>query len=390
MAFSQTLFDQAMRVSSGQVALDRASFLAKLASAVRAVSEVYTRDRDAILTAPTTSEALMARLCFFSPRDAVKIWKPLEELKAARPSLGAGTIRILDLGAGVGATSLGVCGKLAQQNPETRIEITAVDRWREGLAAFRAMVEQACNSDIGRTTLTTQVGDAAKFVSLASKQPGDGYQLVLMGMLLNEMQLEDAELLVLIQRALSLLAPEGALIILEPALKDTSRRLQRLRDGLEEKECYTVFAPCPRGTPCPLLASDRDWCHQREPGLLPGPLAQIAKRAGLRDHHLSYAYMTLTPSGTPKLSQVLAARSPTPTTSIFRVVSDPRLSKGKRELVLCGPQGKQIAMRLNRNQTPNNAHLEQTVRGDYLQIDPAPDHPNRLKIEKETKVTSPT
>jgi len=74
-----------------------------LAAQVGRVSELYTSQRHAMDGA---SGALAARLRFFLPRDLAKVAGPLGELGRALPA--GPRWRILDVGAGLGTTTLGV------------------------------------------------------------------------------------------------------------------------------------------------------------------------------------------------------------------------------------------------------------------------------------------
>src|SRR5439155_17805257 len=85
--------------------------------------------------------------------------------------------------------------------------------------------------------------------------------LVVMGTLLNELPAEAR--LSLVQRALAAVSPDGAVIVIEPALRETSRALHELRDAVLAGGHGFVFAPCTRTcAPCPALADPDDWCHE--------------------------------------------------------------------------------------------------------------------------------
>jgi len=254
-----------------------------LAAQVRALSELYTRRRDAL---PEAGEALAARLRFYLPRDLPKVWGPLEELGDALPT---GEVwRVLDLGAGLGTTSFGVAS-FAQ---DRRLQVTAYERDAASIDVFESLAQAAQAAGlIAPLSLRAHRADLAK-LDPASLPKAD---LILVGLTLNELfdadHLDDAEawLRALIRR----LNEGGSLIVLEPALRETSRALQRLRDRLGDH----VYAPCLRAGDCPLLRRERDWCHAQRAGELPTRLADIAKAAGLRWSRPTYAYLTLRADG---------------------------------------------------------------------------------------------
>ena len=109
--------------------------------------------------------------------------------------------------------------------------------------------------------VTTRVAD----VKTTSLPHAD---LVVMGTVLNE--LDAPARLALVEEALAAIAPDGAVILIEPALRDTSRALHELRDALLANQRAHVFAPCTRTVaPCPMLANPDDWCHEDREVKLP-------------------------------------------------------------------------------------------------------------------------
>jgi len=151
-------------------------------------------------------------------------------------------------------------------------------------------------------------------------------------------------------------APAGALIVIEPALKETSRALQVLRGRLIEH----VYAPCLRSGECPLLRKERDWCHAMLPMELPAKLAKIARAAGLRQERLTFSYLTLRPDG----RRLLGHGEP----DALRVVGGPVLSKGKTEWDGCGEIGLVRLRRLDRERSDANAALDGALRGTRLRV----------------------
>jgi ribosomal protein RSM22 (predicted rRNA methylase) len=150
-------------------------------------------------------------------------------------------------------------------------------------------------------------------------------------------------------------------IIIEPALRETSRALHHLRDALIADRAATVLAPCTRrGAPCPALADERDWCHDHRPLSLPPRANQLAQVTGLRDGDLKLAYLALAPALDVPLSPAL------------RVVSDPRGEKGKHTLTACGPAGWTPLRLLRRHRSEGTRGFERARRGDLLHITPDP------------------
>ena len=86
-----------------------------------------------------------AYLLYFLPANIPKIWFVLDEL-SRHPShiLNRETLRVLDLGSGVGTASLATLLLVSERLPEVRrLEITAVDNSSHALADCRWLIEQA-------------------------------------------------------------------------------------------------------------------------------------------------------------------------------------------------------------------------------------------------------
>ncbi len=334
---------------------------AALASAVAELSALYTRGRDELGAGPLQSSAALARLGFFLPRDMIKVFGPLAELAHARRVPARPALRVLDLGAGLGATSLGLARFLRHSgSPVAQLHVTAVERDAGSLQLMRALVEalRPLAEELVPIELEASRADVAR------ELPPGSFDFVLLGFVLNELFLDrpaeerPALRAALLERLSTKLAPDGALITLEPALKESARELMRTRDALVAgASSLHVFAPCVHREPCPMLARERDWCHESLDYALPEPLAEVARTAGLRFEGLSYAALVL--SKEPRFAETHPRQ---------RIVSDPLPSKGKLELFGCGEQGYQRLVRLDRERSAENAPFGELRRGDIVEL----------------------
>ena len=127
------------------------------------------------------------------------------------------------------------------------------------------------------------------------------------------------------------LEPDGSLVVVEPALRDRTRHLHRVRDALLAAG-VTVFAPCLHASSCPALAIETNWCHEDLDVDLPAWLAPVARAAGLRREGLTFSYLVLRRDA----RRLANAVAPAPRATALRVVSGAVVSKGKREAFLCG------------------------------------------------------
>ena len=299
---------------------------AALVHEIRQLSERYTRRGGALRDA---SVERAARMRFFLPRDLPKIGGPLAELAHAGQLPQRKRWQVLDLGAGLGTTSLGLAAfARTLASPPDGLDVLAVEREAPLLDGMRALVNEVSR----HPELAVPIALRSTEIDLEKGALPEGlFDLVLMGLSLNELWQDEDDAVErragLLARLVEALEQDGALIVLEPALASTTRALMAVRDRVGNEGRAVIFGPCPHGTArCPLLARERDWCHEDLPLALPPALAALAKEAHLRFEGLSYSYLTLRKQR-PALSEALGGNA--------RVVGGPIRSKGRRELHLC-------------------------------------------------------
>ncbi len=251
--------------------------------------------------------------------------------------------RVLDLGAGTGAA-----GDLIRERLGA-VEVVSVDR-----VATRPGVVVADLKHRGRPR-----GVEGRF------------DLIVAAHLLNELAgtLDlDARAALVFSWGHELLAEGGRMILIEPALQQTSRDLLQIRDRLLPAGFF-VLAPCLVQGPCPALVRDRDWCHASAPW----EPAEAAARAG--HSRVDYSYVVLARTGQPCQERRL-----------FRVVSDPIVEKGRLRLWGCGPAGRHPLVRLDRDRSPENAGFDQATRGDLMIAGPTERAGDGLRIGPTSRV----
>jgi len=159
------------------------------------------------------------------------------------------------------------------------------------------------------------------------------------------------------------LTDEGYLVVLEPALKEATRRLMRWRDGAVARG-FKIAAPCLGTATCPMLAHDDLWCHQDIPWQRPATIAEIDRRLGLSKERLKYSYAVITKTGRTLAELVGDAMPPDES---FRVVSNLHKEKGKAWAWLCGRQGPLCrAEVLTRHRSESTAAFFHADRGHVL------------------------
>ncbi len=331
---------------------------ARLHAAVNARSRRYTSDR-ALLAQPAADPVadLAARALFFGVADAAKISVPLGELADRGLLPATAPLAICDLGAGAGAMTLGAAAFLADTGRVLDLDVTAIDRDAAALAVLETAARHLAAALRGRIAIHRRAGDLAR-----AELGRDTFDLVLAGTVLNELP-DHAARLELVIRALAALRPDGALVLVEPALRDTTRDLHALRDDLLARRAAHVFAPCTHAvTPCPALADPRDWCHEDRPLTLPPRAAQVATVTGLRDDGMKFSYLVLRRGAEP------LAPAP-PGRAALRIVSQPTRLKGRRECIACGAGGWATVRLLRRHRDDVNRAFERARRGDVVVVD---------------------
>ncbi len=326
-------------------------------------STKYTTERHELERLDRSDGDLAARATFFTICDAMKLAIPLGEL-AGRGALPAHRpLRVVDVGAGCGAMTLGLIASVA---PGHALDVHALDRDARALQiATRAATAFAKARDVplAIATRTCEVATA----------PIPAADLVVIGSVLNE--LPDDARGKLVERALAALAPDGALILIEPALRETSRALHALRDAIVAAGRAHVFAPCTRQATCPALVDERDWCHEDRALALPARTAQLSRATHLRDGGMRFSYLVLR----------RAPRALVEATTAWRIVSAPHVQKGKHEVWGCSTHGRITIRLLKRHRTSATRVVEAAQRGDVLVLDAAPDD-DRVEVLATTAV----
>jgi 2-polyprenyl-3-methyl-5-hydroxy-6-metoxy-1,4-benzoquinol methylase len=332
-------------------ALELRALEAAIAERVRRYTSERERLHDPVAPAKRDRD-LAARALFFGVADAAKVAVPIAELVGRGLLPVAPELGVLDVGAGALAMSLGLGATLAERS----LAITAVDLDERALALGAA----AAAPWAPRVKVTWRRLD----LSAVPPPPGP-FHLVLAGTVLNE--LAPAARLELVRALVAGLTPDGALILIEPALRHTARALHALRDAVIASSLAHVFAPCIRhaapcirhAAPCPALADDADWCHEDRPFAPPPRLAQLIARTGLRSHGLKFAYLTLRRAPAP------LAIAP-PGKVALRVVSGAVDQKGSVDRFACGDDGRVRVRVLTRRRDATLAALAASKRGDVL------------------------
>jgi ribosomal protein RSM22 (predicted rRNA methylase) len=315
--------------------------LQEVSAGVRALSHGLTRERKLAGARYMDDPKLLgAYLLFYWPVSYVQGRQVLGEL-SRRPR------SVLDLGSGPGPLAFAALDSRAA-------EVIAADRSEPALALARALAAEAGEA------LGTRAWDP---MGKAVRPPDGPFDLITMGHVMNELFGEGdgalAKRVTLAEDLLGRLKKGGTLLLVEPALRDTSRALLKLRDALVAKG-YAVRAPCMFRGNCPALVKESDWCHADREWQMPRVIEEIARGASLHKESLKMSYLALAPRGEewPQL----------PEGRLFRIVSEPLEGKGRQRFIGCGPEGRVGLAMQDKHRTEGTAPFFYLRRGDVLRL----------------------
>src|SRR2546422_7219511 len=217
----------------------------EVAEGVRTLSRLFTKERNALGSDYFADPALhRAYLLYFLPVNLAKVASLLREM----PELPHRPLRVLDVGSGPGVGALAVLGHLTQHGVAAQegSEVIMVDRSRRALQEAEALWEQV--------SLTRRGGPSFRFhtVTLDLERAGahvpwkaGAFDLVILANSLNELfrSATDpiARRVTLLESLLDALSPDGTCMIVEPALRETTRDLHHVRDRLVSARRATVY-----------------------------------------------------------------------------------------------------------------------------------------------------
>jgi SAM-dependent methyltransferase len=309
--------------------------LAGVGAAVKRLSHGLTRERELAGARYLDDPQLLgAYLLFYWPVSYAQARSTLSEL-GTRPR------SVLDLGSGPGPLAFAALDAGAN-------DVIAADRSKPALELARTLAAEAAES------LGTREW------SFERPLPDGTFDLVTMGHVLNELHGADAvKRAALLETAAAKLKPGGTLLVLEPALRDTSRALLEVRDVLVSKG-YPVRAPCLFRGPCPALHKPSDWCHAERSWRMPALVEAIARAAGLHKESLKMSYLAVAAKGTPWAEP--------PPGRLFRIVSEPLEGKGRQRFMGCGPEGRLGLALQEKHRTELNQSFFKLNRGDVVAV----------------------
>ena len=345
----------------------------RLARTAKELSLAFTSERAAreadYMSHP---DKLSAYVAAFMLPGAVKVMHCLEQVGAQGDD-----ISVLDIGSGPGTASLATSAFFSTRQPETRVRIAAMERTRPALEKAHELFRKIAPPHHSFESAVLDITKQPLGKALAKRR----FDIVIAANVLNELP-EDQVLKISADLIQDFLKEDGSFIIIDPALRETARPLMALRDRLVAEGAAQVAAPCLHQKACPMLAAnDRDWCHFYIEWERPEYLVKLDELSGMDHRHLKMSYLILTsPLPLRERARERGDRTGHPPSNslpsregglIWRVVSSPLDSKGKREVVLCGASGElKRVRRLTKDASDTNRAFNSVKRGDVVRCDP--------------------
>jgi ribosomal protein RSM22 (predicted rRNA methylase) len=222
-------------------------------------------------------------------------------------------------------------------------------------------------------------GDIRSLDRMATAAPHDGFDLIMAGNLINE--LNGHELSALADRITAQLNPAGSIIILDPGTRQSFKNLLVFRDALLNRNGMHLTAPCLQAGICPLQNCAEAWCHEKLSWSPPPQVRMIDQRTGFTKHKgIKFSYLvvsrgiqrTLVPEGSPGEE------------NLWRVASYVIRNKGEERLYVCNGRERRLLRRLTRITGTLSSDFSQAERGDIVTFTAAESRNGFINIGPES------
>jgi len=328
---------------------------------VRRLSKLFTVGRGELTGDYLADPGLRrAYLQYFLPVNFAKVACLLREM----PSLPLRPLRILDLGSGPGVASLAVRGHIHRRQVAGQVdtEVLAIDQGHAALQEARALwaITPAVVPGIRLSSMPLDVERPGKRAPWKTGR----FDVIIAANSVNELFRSTADPITrrvkLLQQLLDSMSDDGTLMIIEPALRETTRDLHLVRDKLLSGSGCNVYSPCLHDRPCPALVHPDDWCHEERPWSPPAIVREIDRKVGFIKDALKFSYLLLRKDG-----RTILERAP----AVYRVVSEKMVMKGEQRVWLCNEMGRQLVGRLDKASSLTNEAFDQWHRGAIVRLD---------------------
>ena len=274
-----------------------------------------------------------------------------------------GPVRILDLGAGTGASGLSCLHYLRSQGVENHLQLEAVDYSSKSLAFLKKL--HSSRNDLWTDSRVTTIRQDLKFSP--SEDNRKKYDLILLGYSLNELLeevAEDSNYRQLLSSLPDLLKSNGMAIITEPAQRDLCHLLQQKCTELVDKNYnLNLHAPYFNGMPCPLAANNSKYFSHEVRKFKPAETVEkINRPLNLEIREVKFGLSML---GTARPMEIAKENQ------VCRIISPLKKRKGTVSFIGMSHKGIENNYELQRRNLLKEElkELMHLTRGDIIEID---------------------
>lgn len=378
--------DDLQQILSRHAREDGSPRAADLAPAIRRLSDLFVGK---IPWNPEVHDDPLLRAAYveyFLPVNLPKIRVPFDAwLTRGARSLAGHPLRVLDVGCGPGTALVGLVDRIRSLPRASRpsgLELVGADASPEYLRHAERLLLDLAAADREVPPLRFEplrldlFADRVDLLRVATA--GGRFDLAIAMNVLCELDRSgssgDADRLVeaLGARALH---EEGAILLVEPGLRETSRALHELRDRRLAAGSLHAVAPCLHQGHCPALDRPKDWCRADLGWSAPARIDELDRATGLRKDTLKFSYVVLSP------------RPPRPAApGTWRLVSEIRDLKGERRGYFCGERRWIVVGHLKRVRGPGAEVFASLRRGDLVRLDGLEKRGSILRIPETGRV----
>ena len=274
-----------------------------------------------------------------------------------------GPVRILDLGAGTGASGLSCLHYLRSQGVENHLQLEAVDYSSKSLAFLKKL--HSSRNDLWTDSRVTTIRQDLKFSP--SEDNRKKYDLILLGYSLNELLeevAEDSNYRQLLSSLPDLLKSNGMAIITEPAQRDLCHLLQqKCTELVDENYNLNLHAPYFNGMPCPLAANNSKYFSHEVRKFKPAETVEkINRPLNLEIREVKFGLSML---GTARPMEIAKENQ------VCRIISPLKKRKGTVSFIGMSHKGIENNYELQRRNLLKEElkELMHLTRGDIIEID---------------------
>ncbi|HWF43017.1 MAG TPA: small ribosomal subunit Rsm22 family protein, partial [Candidatus Kapabacteria bacterium] len=352
-------------------------FIQSVAKAVTQISHGLTKDRESFVASRylTNAELQRAYLAYYTTTNLLKLWPPLRELAISGFFAKRDKIKQIDIGSGTGAAIWGLATYLLHEQPNiTKLIAEATDSLPKNLNIIERFATKFQNH---LNPFVLNLHTSHLDLSVLKKNDGSQYDLITIMNVLNEV--EESHDAAIVQNLSAQLADGGAIITIEPATREESRRALRFRDRMVASG-FHVYAPCCRTGGCPALIDEDNWCHTEIRWQRPDFIEEIDDIAGTLRLSLKSTYAIFVKEDLNLSDFFLPARN---FFDVGRVVSERFDEKGRTRMFACNERGRTEYVMNNRDRTDGNKSVSEIERYDLFKMENIEVRQHDIKIGKD-------